>query len=70
MEKEIVIKIKGMHCESCASLIKISLDDVSGVKKAEVDYSSAQANVLFDNEQVNPDKLLHVIKESGYEAVI
>lgn len=70
MEKEITIKITGMTCTSCASLIEISLREVSGVKRAEVDYSSAQAHVAFDDEQTDADRLLDAIKESGYEATI
>ncbi|MFA4891603.1 MAG: cation transporter [Candidatus Gracilibacteria bacterium] len=70
MEKEITIKITGMDCPSCASLIEISLGEISGVKKAEVDYPSAQAHVVFDDEQTDTDHLLESIEKSGYKAII
>ena len=70
MEKEITTKITGMHCIACASLIEISLREINGVKKAEVDYSSSQARVVFDDEQTDTDHLLESIKKSGYETVI
>lgn len=70
MEKEILIEVTGMHCVSCASLIETSLKDLSGVKKANVDYSSAKASVIFNDEQVSTDNLLQAIKDAGYGAKI
>lgn len=70
MEKAITIKITGMDCPSCASLIEISLGEIDGVKKVKVDYPSAQANVFFDDEQTDTDHLLETIKKSGYKATI
>ena len=70
MEKEITIKITGMHCNACASLIEMSLGEISGVKKTKVDYSSAQAHVVFDDGKTDVEHLLGAIKEAGYESTI
>jgi len=34
------LNIAGMHCSSCALLIKKSLESVPGVKEAEVNYAT------------------------------
>ncbi|MFA5948131.1 MAG: cation transporter [Candidatus Gracilibacteria bacterium] len=68
MNKNVTIKITGMHCASCATLIEVFLKEASGVKKADVNYSSESANVSFDSEKINTNNLLKVIKDAGYEA--
>lgn len=68
MNKNITIKITGMHCTSCATLIEVFLKEASGVTKASVDYPSAKADVIFDSEKTNTANLLKVIKDAGYES--
>jgi len=68
MQEKITLKISGMSCTACAKLIKMSLDKVLGVENVSVDYASAKADVVFDNEKTNVGDLVKTVKEGGYEA--
>lgn len=62
------LKIKGMHCTSCAMNIDFDLEDVDGVKKAQTSYAKQETEVEFDEEKVKTETLLSTIKNTGYEA--
>ncbi len=61
------IKVKGMHCQSCEVLIKDSLEEVDGVKSAELDHEKNIATVEYDETKVDENKIKKVIKDEGYE---
>lgn len=63
MNKE-TITIKGMHCNSCAELIKDELEYL-GIKKCEIDHKSGKATLLFD-ESISLDSIKSIIKKQGY----
>lgn len=57
-----------MHCASCASLINKSLAGAAGVKAANVNYATAKASVEYDEEIIDENKLIGLVKQSGYGA--
>lgn len=59
-----VLKIKGMHCGSCAMSIEWELEDI-GVK-AKCSYAKAQVEVEFDPKKVSEDKIVMAIGRVGY----
>ncbi len=66
--KKIDISVGGMHCASCATIITKALTKINGVREANVNYSTARANVVFDEKVVLPNKLIDVVKSKGYTA--
>jgi copper chaperone CopZ len=62
------LKIEGMHCGSCAIDIKETLEESTGVKEAEVDYNGKTAFVEFDESTVQPQTLVKMIQDLGYQA--
>lgn len=60
--------LSGMHCESCALDIQETLEDTSGVRRAEVSYAERQAVVDFDETRVRTDQLVNAIHKLGYAA--
>ncbi len=64
------IRIKGMHCQSCADKIENSLRDLVGVEEVKVSFAQEQVFVRFDREQINLDTINGRIGEIGYEASI
>lgn len=70
MEKEIIIKLKGLHCSSCVMNIEMELEDIAGVKKAEGSYARSEVKVKFDEKEVAPQKFIEAIKELGYEGSV
>ncbi len=61
------IPIKGMHCRSCELLIEEELKTVSGVKKVQVSWKRACADVYYEGEEVNNNEIMRVIEQAGYK---
>lgn len=60
--------IDGMHCESCAALIKETLEETAGVRSADVTFGGKTAVVNFDENTVQPTTLVKKIQDLGYQA--
>lgn len=68
--KEIVLKISGMHCTSCALNIDGELEDIDGVIRSSTNYAKQETTVVVDVKKVKAQKLIETIKAIGYEAVV
>ena len=53
--KEVVLKIKGMHCEGCSTRLEKVLNNQDGVEEAKVSLEKAEANIKFDETQTSVD---------------
>lgn len=62
---ENIFLIKGMHCQSCATLIEGELMDLSGVKSVKVDYKLGKAIVVYDENSVNENDFVQVVEKLG-----
>ncbi len=62
----IKLKITGMTCQHCAETVKKAIEDVEGVKKAEVYFPQGYAEV---EGEVNVEKIIEAVKRSGYGAI-
>ncbi|MBE0470677.1 MAG: sulfite exporter TauE/SafE family protein [Methyloprofundus sp.] len=67
MSKSTQIKIKGMHCGGCESVIEEALTEVDGVIKVKADYSAAQCSVDYDENKVSLKDIYQVIEDKGYQ---
>lgn len=65
--KEIKLKVKGMHCQSCAVLIKEALEDSKGVEKAVVSQRDETALVRFDESKTSRGNIKSIITKEGYK---
>ncbi len=68
--KEILIKLNGLHCSSCVMNIEMELEDIKGVKKAEGSYTKSEVKVEFDEKETGPEKFLEAIKGLGYSGEV
>lgn len=64
----VTLKVPDMHCESCPKLIKMDLLDNAGVIDVTALLESKTVEVNFDSEKISIDKIISIIKESGYTA--
>ena len=62
------LKITGMDCAVCASVIQRKLLETPGVVKASVEYPAGHATVEFDPALISPEKLVEVVNSTGYKA--
>ena len=66
--QKIILNITGMHCESCAKLIKMELAKQQGVIQVEVDDKSKLAVIDFDPTLTDLKKITSFITDLGYQA--
>jgi len=64
--KNIELKVKGMHCRSCEMLVKDSLEEIQGVKKAEADHKKNLVKIEAE-DKVDLEDVKAKIRELGYE---
>lgn len=62
-------KICDMHCTSCAMNIDFDLEDLEGIKSARTSYAKAICEVEFDEKKLDSNKIIEVIKKTGYTAL-
>jgi len=65
MKKE-KIKIDGMHCASCVTIINKNIKKEEGVKNVQVSFTSNSAVLEFDKKKTSLNKIKKIIKNSGY----
>lgn len=65
LRKEVILKIEGMHCGTCASGIQMMLSYKKGVIKAEVSYEDKKAIIEYDPSQIQIPELIKTIGETG-----
>ena len=66
---ELKIKVDGMTCQHCAMKVKKVIQDIKGVKSAEIDLEGKMATVILVKENaVSIDKIIGEINNTGYQA--
>lgn len=70
MQKLVKLKIEGMHCASCETLIKDELSEVKGVGDIKVDAKLGEGTVMIDTELTGINDLLDAVEKAGYKAVV
>jgi Cu+-exporting ATPase len=65
--ERIDLPVVGMSCASCASTIQRGLSGLKGVSKANVNFATSKATVLFEPKLVKPEDFISSVKKSGYE---
>ncbi|PIS15911.1 copper-translocating P-type ATPase [Candidatus Roizmanbacteria bacterium CG09_land_8_20_14_0_10_41_9] len=61
-----LLRIQGMHCQSCASLIERKLNTTSGIKNASVNYASGKVLFEHDEQVIEIDKIKKIVADLGY----
>lgn len=65
MTKKLTLKVKGIHCQSCVSLIKNSVKNLSGITNVAVDVDSKKAEVIYDGNKTKENEIIEKIKKAG-----
>ncbi len=63
-----VFQIEGMHCTSCALLIDEELEELAGIVRSKTSYAKQQAEVEYDEKQIDERKIVATIAGAGYKA--
>ena len=59
--------VAGMICVNCRSRIERELKQTQGVQKADVDYATGLAHIVFDAERLSDRNIREIIEGLGYE---
>lgn len=58
--------VKGMHCASCASIIKRTIEKLDGVESCIVNYGTEKTTVSYDPQKVSVSRMNSEIDKLGY----
>ena len=65
---EVILKIEGMHCASCAFNIDGELEDAEGVREASTNYAKSETKVFFEKNKISETVIIEIIEKVGYKA--
>ena len=60
------IPIHGIDCHHCARRLNAVLKKRHGIKKANVNYKTGMAHLVFDENEVTVNDILQIIQNEGY----
>jgi uncharacterized protein len=58
--------VEGMTCQSCENIIAKQVSTLEGVKNIDVDYTTQEVKIEFDDDKVSFSKIKKVIEEKNY----
>lgn len=61
--------VQGMHCASCALLVRDNLKKTSGISEVTVNYGSETAKITYDETALDVKKMNSVIGKYGYSLI-
>lgn len=67
--KKLVLKVKGMHCASCAILIDKLLAKRDGVINSNTNYGAQKVALEFDESKISLEEIDAKVNELGYDVI-
>lgn len=65
---KILLGIEGMHCEGCSSRLTKVLQALNGVSFAKVSLENKNAEIEYDENEIELDDIKQAISDAGFEA--
>ena len=62
----VTLSVPGMTCSACPLTVKLALNKIPGVSRADVSYEKLQAVVSFDDAKTNVQALTKATADAGY----
>lgn len=66
---KIVLKVKGMHCASCSTLIDKLVGKQPGVTSVKANYGAEKVALEFDESRISLEKIDEFINKMGYDLI-
>ena len=66
--ERVSLRVKGMTCGTCPLAVRQALTQVEGMISVEVSYEKEHADVRYDPELTDPDKLIAAVDAIGFTA--
>lgn len=61
-----ILKVNGMHCASCASVITKKLSALPSIESVSVNYGNEKAKIVFDENKITLDTMNEEVSKLGY----
>ncbi len=68
--QKVIISVGNMTCASCVAKVEGALSGLPGVAKANVNFATEKATVVYDPETLKPEDLTHAVESAGYSAML
>lgn len=68
--KTVTLEVPTMNCVTCPFTVKKALQNVEGVRKAEVTFDTKLAVVTFDDEKTTVKALTEATTNAGYPSTV
>lgn len=65
-----ILRSDDLSCPTCVENIESGLNQTKGVSKAKVHFNTGRIEVEHDPDTISEEKLMEVVRQSGYEARI
>jgi periplasmic mercuric ion binding protein len=65
-----VLDVQNMTCKLCPVTVKKSLEKVSGVSQARIDFEKKTATVTFDADKTGTTALVKATTDAGYPSTV
>ncbi len=69
IERNISLKISGMHCASCSALIEKTLSKLDGTSSVAVNYGTETANLTYDEDLIDIGSIKLSVEKLGFKVV-
>ncbi|MBI1839017.1 MAG: cation-translocating P-type ATPase [Candidatus Colwellbacteria bacterium] len=66
---KLVLKVKGMHCASCSTLIDKLVSKQPGVTSVKANYGAEKVAIEFDESKISLEKIDEFINKLGYDLI-
>ncbi|MFQ6092146.1 MAG: cation transporter [bacterium] len=66
--KTATLSVEGMTCGGCVTRVTNALENLPGVRSAEVSLETESAKVRYDPNKVDIDSMIKAVKDAGYTA--
>jgi len=64
----ITLQLEKLTCPSCMQKITDSVNELTGIEKIKILFDRSKARVVFENNKISEEEILHKIEEVGYSA--
>jgi mercuric ion binding protein len=68
--KTAVLDVQNMTCNLCPATVKKSLEHVTGVSQARIDFEKKTATVTFDADRTSTAALAKATTDAGYPSTV
>ena len=62
-----IIKVEGMNCMGCVNKVKTALENIAGVKRADVSLEQKQVTIQYDESDAVLEQFRQAIRTAGFQ---